>query len=113
MTSITGATAASTSGTTASSTSAADKNQIAGNFQQFLQLLTTQLKNQSPLSPLDTNQFTQQLVQFASVEQQLKTNDTLSSLLTSSKASSTANAATYVGLKITADGATQNLSGGK
>jgi flagellar basal-body rod modification protein FlgD len=110
MTSITGATA---SGTAASSKSVADKNQIAGNFQQFLQLLTTQLKNQSPLSPLDTNQFTQQLVQFASVEQQLKTNDTLSSLLTSAKASSTANAATYVGLKITADGATQNLSGGK
>jgi flagellar basal-body rod modification protein FlgD len=112
MTPITGAAKASTSATS-SSTSSADKNQIAGNFQQFLTLLTTQLKNQNPLSPLDTNQFTQQLVQFASVEQQLKTNDTLSSLLTSSKASTTANAATYVGLNITADGATQNLAGGK
>ena len=48
---------------------------IAGNFQTFLTLLTTQLKNQDPLSPLDTNQFTAQLVQFAQVEQQLKTND--------------------------------------
>ena len=48
---------------------------IASNFTTFLQLLTTQLKNQDPLSPLDTNQFTQQLVQFAQVEQQMKSND--------------------------------------
>jgi flagellar basal-body rod modification protein FlgD len=67
-----------------------------------LQLLTTQLKNQSPLDPLDTNQFTQQLVQFASVEQQLKTNDTLTALLSLSKATSTSNALSYVGSTITA-----------
>src|SRR6266404_7099370 len=54
---------------------------LAGNFQTFLTLLTTQLQNQDPLSPLDTNQFTQQLVQFASVEQQLKTNDELTTLV--------------------------------
>ncbi|MEA2885420.1 MAG: flagellar basal-body rod modification protein FlgD, partial [Bradyrhizobium sp.] len=40
---------------------------LAGNFQTFLTLLTTQLQNQNPLDPLDTNQFTQQLVQFAGV----------------------------------------------
>ena len=51
------------------------RQQIAGNFNTFLQLLTTQLKNQNPLDPLDTNQFTQQLVQFAEVEQQIKSND--------------------------------------
>jgi flagellar basal-body rod modification protein FlgD len=55
---------------------------LAGNFQTFLTLLTTQLQNQNPLDPLDTNQFTQQLVQFAGVEQQLKTNDQLTSLIT-------------------------------
>ena len=44
-----------------------DKATIAGNFTTFLQLLTTQLKNQNPLDPLDTNQFTQQLTQFAQV----------------------------------------------
>ena len=48
---------------------------IADNFQTFLTLLTTQLQNQNPLDPLDTNQFTQQLVQFAGVEQQLKSNE--------------------------------------
>jgi flagellar basal-body rod modification protein FlgD len=67
-------------------------------------LLTTQLKNQSPLDPLDTNQFTQQLVQFAGVEQQLKSNDTLSSILTAMRSSSTSNAASYIGMKVTADG---------
>ena len=50
---------------------------IAQNFDTFLQLLTTQLKNQNPLDPLDTNQFTQQLVQFAQVEQQINMNSSL------------------------------------
>ena len=50
---------------------------IADNFQTFLTLLTTQLQNQNPLDPLDTNQFTAQLVQFAGVEQQLRSNDQL------------------------------------
>ena len=60
----------------------ADSNgTLAGNFQTFLTLLTTQLQNQNPLDPLDTNQFTQQLVQFAGVEQQLKTNDQLTALV--------------------------------
>jgi flagellar basal-body rod modification protein FlgD len=88
------------------------KTSIANNFDQFLQLLTTQLKNQSPLDPLDTNQFTQQLVQFASVEQQLKTNDTLTALLSLSKATSTSNALSYVGSTITADGSTSPLVNG-
>jgi flagellar basal-body rod modification protein FlgD len=51
-------TAAVTGGTgTSTSSTGVDKNSIAGNFQTFLTLLTTQLKNQNPLDPLDTNQF--------------------------------------------------------
>ena len=91
---------------------ASDASTIAGNFNQFLTLLTTQLKNQNPLDPLDTNQFTQQLVQFASVEQQLKSNDRLDSLLTASKASAAATASGLVGKKVTANGATATLSDG-
>ena len=56
---------------------------LAENFETFLTLLTAQLKNQDPLSPLDGNQFTQQLVQMSSVEQQLLTNDLLKSLVAS------------------------------
>jgi flagellar basal-body rod modification protein FlgD len=109
MTTVSG-TSNTTSNTSATGT---DRTTIAGDFTQFLSLLTTQLQNQSPLDPLDTNQFTQQLVQFASVEQQLKTNDTLTSLLTSTQASTTANAASYIGLSITADGSKSTLSGGQ
>ncbi len=85
---------------------------LAGNFDKFLLLLTTQLKNQSPLDPLDTNQFTQQLVQFASVEQQIKSNDMLSQLLTATKASTATNALGFVGMQVTADGATTKLENG-
>ena len=66
--------------TTGTSATAASRQTIAQNFDTFLQLLTTQLKNQNPLDPLDTNQFTQQLVQFTGVEQQLKTNEFLASM---------------------------------
>ncbi|MGW8175790.1 MAG: flagellar hook capping FlgD N-terminal domain-containing protein [Stenotrophomonas sp.] len=54
---------------------------LASNFETFLSLLTTQLKNQDPLSPVDSNEFTAQLTQMAGVEQQLLTNDLLTSLL--------------------------------
>lgn len=112
MTSISDVASASKTSTSTSSSGLSGNNEIAGNFQSFLTLLTTQLQNQSPLDPLDTNQFTQQLVQFASVEQQLKTNDQLTSILSATKASSTATAANYVGLTVTADGSSAPLSNG-
>lgn len=93
--------------------SAANNSSIAGNFDQFLLLLTTQLQNQSPLDPLDTNQFTEQLVQFAGVEQQLKTNETLSTLLSINMATTATNAVAYIGSTITADGASSQLKNGK
>ena len=83
---------------------------LAGNFQTFLTLLTTQLKNQDPMSPLDTNQFTQQLVQFASVEQQLKTNDQLTSLVTLQQTAQSTQALTFVGKTAVVDGSTAALS---
>jgi flagellar basal-body rod modification protein FlgD len=86
---------------------------IAGNFTQFLQLLTTQLKNQNPLDPLDTNQFTQQLVQFAQVEQQLKSNDELSTLVSLQQTAQTTQALGFVGQTVTVDGKTAALASGK
>ena len=103
----TGASAATTA------RSVTDRTTMAQNFDAFLLLLTTQLKNQSPLEPLDTNQFTQQLVQFASVEQQLKSNDTLNALLTSTRASANSTAASFVGMEVTADGTTSRLTNGR
>jgi flagellar basal-body rod modification protein FlgD len=106
------AAAQSASNAAATTTKKDTRSQIAGNFDQFLQLLTTQLKNQDPTAPLDTNQFTQQLVQFAQVEQQLKQNDTLTALLNMSKASSTSNAMSFVGNRVTMDGSTSQLKDG-
>lgn len=76
-------TAAAAAGSTTAATSAGltNKSQIAGSYSDFLKLLMTQLKNQDPTAPLDTNQFTQQLVQFSSVEQQLNTNTNLTKLI--------------------------------
>jgi flagellar basal-body rod modification protein FlgD len=83
---------------------------LAGNFQTFLTLLTTQLQNQDPLSPLDTNQFTQQLVQFASVEQQLKTNDQLTTLVSLQQTAQSTQALTFVGKTAVVDGSTAALT---
>jgi flagellar basal-body rod modification protein FlgD len=85
---------------------------LAGNFQTFLTLLTTQLQNQNPLDPLDTNQFTQQLVQFAGVEQQLKTNDQLTSLVSLQQTAQSTQALGFVGKTAVVDGASTKLANG-
>ena len=86
--------------------------QIAQNFQSFLQLLTTQLKNQNPLEPLDTNQFTQQLVQFAQVEQQINMNSSLTTLVGLQKSADTTAAASFLGATVQIEGDTAQLKGG-
>src|SRR3954462_723085 len=96
-----------------SSPSAIDAKTIAGNFDTFLQLLTTQLKNQNPLDPLDTNQFTQQLVQFASVEQQINMNTQLTSLVALQKANQVTSAMSFLGATATVDGSSTKLTNGK
>jgi flagellar basal-body rod modification protein FlgD len=100
----------SSSSSASSSLGSTTNGTLAGNFQTFLTLLTTQLKNQNPLDPLDTNQFTQQLVQFASVEQQLKTNDELTSLVSLQKTAQSTQALTFVGKTAVVDGSTTSLS---
>ncbi|CCE08136.1 putative flagellar basal-body rod modification protein FlgD [Bradyrhizobium sp. STM 3843] len=98
-----------TTPTSNSNTSSSSNTSIAGNFQTFLTLLTTQLKNQNPLDPLDTNQFTQQLVQFAGVEQQLKTNDQLASLLSVEQTTQATQALAFVGKTAVVNGSTTSM----
>ena len=106
-------TSATNPNSSATSTTGTDNTTIAGNFQTFLQLLTTQLQNQNPLDPLDTNQFTQQLVEFASVEQQLKTNDQLTSLVSLQQTTQSTQALDFVGRTAVVDGSTASLSSSK
>src|SRR6185437_8008124 len=68
----------------ASTSSGSSVLSFTQNFNTFLTLLTTQLKNQDPLSPMDTNTFTQQLVEMNGVQQQLQTNSLLQSLVNES-----------------------------
>jgi flagellar basal-body rod modification protein FlgD len=70
---------------------------LGSDFQTFLKLLTTQLKNQNPLSPLDTNQFTQQLVSFSQVEQAINANDKLANLVSLQSTNQTISALPLVG----------------
>ena len=92
--------------------SAIGTSTIAGNFNTFLQLLTTQLKNQNPLDPLDTNQFTQQLVEFAQVEQQLKSNDQLATLVSLQQTAQSTSALGLVGATVVVNGQTAQLVNG-
>jgi flagellar basal-body rod modification protein FlgD len=93
--------------------SATNSTEIASNFTTFLKLLTTQLQNQDPLSPMDTNQFTQQLVEFASVEQQMKSNDALTTLVSLNQAAQSTSALNLVGATVVVDGSTTQLANGK
>jgi len=100
--------------TTPNSALAGSRATIAENFDTFLNILTTQLKNQNPLDPLDTNQFTQQLVQFTGVEQQLKTNEFLEALLdlSSTSQSTSAQAMSMIGKEVTVSTSAGELKNG-
>ena len=107
---VSGTTTPPAGSSTGSSTNGLASQQIAGNFQTFLQLLTTQLQNQNPLDPLDTNQFTQQLVEFASVEQQLNTNSSLQTLVSLQQTAQSTQALQFVGKTAVVNGNTNSLT---
>jgi flagellar basal-body rod modification protein FlgD len=86
---------------------------IAGDFDAFLSLLTTQLQNQNPLEPLDTNEFTAQLVQFSSVEQSIQQNKNLEQLVALSLTSAFSNTVNYIGKTVVAAGNITQLSNGQ
>jgi flagellar basal-body rod modification protein FlgD len=93
-------------------TTALGRARLADNFSTFLSLLTTQLKNQDPLSPLDSNQFTQQLVQMTGVEQQIASNDLLKKLV-SNTGSGISTAVSLIGKDVSAVSNDAQLSNGK
>jgi len=104
----------STSGTSSYGAKAtADTTSLNASFDQFLNLLTTQLKNQDPLSPMDSTEFTNQLVSFSQVEQQIKSNDYLEKLIQSQTLNLTALGLSFIGKDVEVTGETFNTSGGK
>jgi flagellar basal-body rod modification protein FlgD len=107
---VSGTTTLPVGSSASSGTNALASQQIAGNFQTFLQLLTTQLQNQNPLDPLDTNQFTQQLVEFAGVEQQLNANSSLQTLVSLQQTAQSTQALQFVGKTAVVNGSTNSLT---
>ena len=102
MTTTAPVTTTATTPASTSSTSGGDAMaQLSGNVSTVLTLLTTQLKNQDPLSPMDSNQFTQQLVEFSQVEQQINTNTNLQTLITQGQGQGSAVATSYLGKQVT------------
>jgi flagellar basal-body rod modification protein FlgD len=98
------ASAASSSGSnasTASQVSSTALSSLTSNFGDFLNLLMTQLQNQDPTSPMDTNQFTSELVQFAGVEQQINTNTSLTQLIQLTQAGEVMQSSAMVGKQVT------------
>lgn len=83
------------------------------NFDTFLTLLTQQLKNQDPLSPLDSNEFVSQLVQFSSVEQQIAQNKHLETLVDQSQVNSATSAVGFIGKQVTLSSDTTQLANGE
>lgn len=94
--------AAYTTNTTAATTVSAsdDKSLLSDNFDSFLLLLTTQMTNQDPLQPMDSSEFTNQLVMFAQAEQSVKQSGLLEDLLANSNLSQSIGAVGYIGMDV-------------
>src|SRR3990167_4316623 len=103
---------ATTASTGPGGAAATGRTRLTESFDTFLNLLTAQIKNQDPLSPMDSTQFTQQLVQMTGVEQQLLTNDLLEKLVTNT-GSGIQTAVSLIGKEVLATSADAKLTAGK
>jgi flagellar basal-body rod modification protein FlgD len=110
VTSPTGSSVPSTSA--ASQTGTTALGSLNNNFSTFLTLLITQLKNQDPSSPMDSNQFTTELVQFSSVEQQINTNSSLTQLIQLTQASQVEQSSSMIGKPVTMTSSQLSLQNG-
>lgn len=103
------------SATGGASSSKADQAQqgLSADFDQFLTLLTTQLKYQDPLEPMGSTEFVNQLVQFSGVEQSITTNKNLEQLLAAQNANTTTGALNYIGKSVEAESSVLSLENGQ
>jgi len=107
-----GMTATSSSSSTASSSTATATSALADTYNTFLTLLTTQMQNQDPLDPTDSSQFTQQLVSYSEVEQQINTNSELNTIISNTNSNNLNNVVGYLGNDAEVSGNTLPLSNG-
>ncbi|NFV79669.1 flagellar hook assembly protein FlgD [Magnetospirillum aberrantis] len=99
----------SSTSSTSSTTSSSSSTSLSASYEMFLTLLTTQLQTQNPLDPVDSTEFTSQLATYASLEQQIETNDKLDSVLSSMDSLSFSTGVGYIGLTVEAEGDTLSV----
>jgi flagellar basal-body rod modification protein FlgD len=114
---MSGSVASSTAGTASAGSAIAQTgtsalNSLSSNFSDFLSLLMTQLKNQDPSSPMDSNTFTIELVQFSGVEQQISTNSDLTQLIQLTQASQVEQSSSMIGKPVTVTSSQLSLQNG-
>ncbi|MCV0423913.1 MAG: flagellar hook assembly protein FlgD [Roseibium sp.] len=105
-------TVSSSTGTTTTNSSTGQAGLMA-NYDLFLSILTTQIQNQDPLDPMDSGEYTSQLVQYSNVEQSIQQNRNLESIIASLASSQSLSFVSYIGNEVTADASTTTLSGGQ
>lgn len=114
MTTVNAATAATKADPkVATKTAQSASEKFSEDYNTFLKMLTTQLQNQDPLQPMDTKDFTQQLVQYSSVEQSIRANDKLEKILSSQQSNAAMSALGYLGREVDLNGDQVQLKNGK
>lgn len=106
------ASSAASTASSSSDTSAAALSSLSSNFNDFLTLLTAQLQNQDPTTPMDSSQFTTELVQFTGVQQQVQTNTNLTQLIQMSQEQELTQSSGLVGKNVVITGSTVPLQDG-
>jgi len=99
-------------GANTAETQSSARTQLSENYDTFLILLTAQLQNQDPLAPMDSTQFTQQLVQYSQVEQSIRQNEQLETLIAQNQAAASGTALSYLGKDAIIESDTTTLAGG-
>lgn len=122
---VTSSTSTTSTSSTSSSSSTSDATSASLNYDSFLKLFMAELQNQDPTSPMDTTEQMSQLASFSQVEQQVKINTNLTSLMSQNMMSqasdmigktvtdSDGNSGTVASVKITDSAMTATLTDGK
>jgi flagellar basal-body rod modification protein FlgD len=92
--------------TAAKTASSADQAGLSANYELFISMLTTQVQNQDPLDPLDSAEYTNQLVQYSNVEQSIQTNKNLEKMISLLSSNQSSAYVSYIGTEVTAAGGT-------
>jgi len=106
MTTVTSATSSTTQSDATNSSAG-----LIADYELFLSILTTQIQNQDPLDPLDSAEYTNQLVQYSNVEQSIKQNQNLEEIMATLQSSQSLSYVNYIGNEVTADASTTTLTG--